>query len=92
VPEVYDLLLRYQPALKELFNVSQVEILRGSNFEGKAVRVRTVAADGTKCERCWNFTEDVGQDVNYPTVCLRCAEALTAIGFAPYTAGTTEAK
>ncbi|HEY0307407.1 MAG TPA: isoleucine--tRNA ligase [Acidobacteriaceae bacterium] len=91
VPELYDLLLRYQPALKELFNVSQVEVLRGTNFEGKAIRVRTVAADGTKCERCWNFTEDVGHNANYPTVCLRCAEALTAIGFAPYTA-PTEAK
>jgi len=91
VKELYNLLLRYQPALKELLNVSQVEVLRGSNFEGKAIRVRTVAADGAKCERCWNFTEDVGHNANYPTVCLRCAEALTAIGFAPYTA-TTEAK
>jgi len=92
VQAVYDLLVRYEPALKELFNVSQVEIVRGNHFEGKAVRVRTAAADGLKCERCWNYTEDVGHNENYPTVCLRCAEALTAIGFAPYTAAPTEAK
>ena len=28
---------------------------------------------------------DVGIDARWPTVCTRCAEALTAIGFAPET-------
>ena len=37
-----------------------------------------------KCERCWRYVPDVAQDTRYPTVCLRCAEALEAIGFAPY--------
>ncbi len=45
-------------------------------------------ANGTRCDRCWRYTEDVGQNKNYPTVCLRCAEALTEIGFAPYTKET----
>ncbi|ASQ45477.1 isoleucine--tRNA ligase [Legionella clemsonensis] len=25
-----------------------------------------------KCERCWHRREEVGQDVNYPTLCQRC--------------------
>jgi isoleucyl-tRNA synthetase len=39
-----------------------------------------------KCERCWRYTEDVGRECNYPTVCLRCADALSALHFPPYDA------
>jgi isoleucyl-tRNA synthetase len=37
-----------------------------------------------KCDRCWRHVPDVGQQEKYPTVCLRCAEALDAIDFPPY--------
>jgi len=30
--------------------------------------------------------DDVGNNADYPTVCLRCAEALDAIDFPPYSA------
>ena len=39
-----------------------------------------------KCDRCWRHVPDVGDDTRYPTVCLRCAEALDAIDFPPYPA------
>ena len=57
-----------------------------------AFYVQAKPAKGSKCERCWRFTEDVGNDARYPTVCLRCADALQAINFPPYTASpsTTE--
>jgi isoleucyl-tRNA synthetase len=55
---------------------------------GLEIGVLVDPADGTKCDRCWRYTEDVGHDAKYPTVCLRCAEALTEIGFAPYTKET----
>jgi isoleucyl-tRNA synthetase len=29
-------------------------------------------ADGTKCERCWHVTEDIGQDEKHPELCGRC--------------------
>ena len=38
-------------------------------------------AKGTRCERCWRYTDDVGQDEREPRVCLRCAGALEAIGY-----------
>ena len=41
-----------------------------------------------KCERCWRFVQDVGNDTRYPTVCLRCADALKAINYPPYPAPT----
>jgi isoleucyl-tRNA synthetase len=29
-------------------------------------------ADGAKCERCWNYTRDVGSFGDHPTLCARC--------------------
>ena len=46
--------------------------------------VRVVSADSSRCERCWRYVPDVAADPRFPTVCLRCAEALEAIGFPPY--------
>jgi isoleucyl-tRNA synthetase len=33
-------------------------------------------APGEKCERCWIYSETVGQDAEHPTVCRRCAAVL----------------
>ncbi len=33
-------------------------------------------ADGEKCERCWKVLDEVGADVEHPTVCGRCADAV----------------
>ena len=85
------LLNRYETSLKELFNVSQITLAHIEHPNGET-RVTTSSAEGLKCERCWNYTTDVGQDARFPTVCLRCADALDAIGYPPYTASspTTE--
>ena len=77
------LLQRYESSLKELFNVSQV-VLTHIEHPNAETRVETAAADGVKCERCWNYTTDIGDDARFPTVCLRCAEALDAIDYPPY--------
>jgi isoleucyl-tRNA synthetase len=66
--------------LKELFNVSQVEVRTGSSPQ---VNVITLMADGEKCERCWNYSVHVGEDRRWPTVCERCSAALEAIGYPP---------
>src|SRR5271168_1497821 len=41
--------------------------------------VRIEHADGTKCERCWNYSIHVGENSRYPAVCERCTEALAEI-------------
>lgn len=68
-----------------LFIVSKVEIITGSAPEdafqdeeeapGVAVLVKRTA--GSKCERCWNFNESVGEDQEHPTLCPRCSEVLS---------------
>ncbi|HEY3990507.1 MAG TPA: isoleucine--tRNA ligase [Acidobacteriaceae bacterium] len=71
---------RYESSLKELFNVSQVELRKAAGDEMRAI---TADADGVKCARCWNYRTDVGIDARWPTVCGRCAGALDEIGFPP---------
>jgi len=71
---------RYESSLKELFNVSQVELVAATGTEARAI---TTDADGSKCTRCWNYRTDVGIDPRWSTVCGRCASALDEIGFPP---------
>jgi isoleucyl-tRNA synthetase len=73
---------KYEASLKELFNVSQAEVLVASNPYGPVVP-HVMPADGTKCERCWNFMTTVGVDPRWPTVCDRCAAALDQMGIPP---------
>jgi isoleucyl-tRNA synthetase len=82
-----ELLARYKLSLPELMNVSSVDLMDVPDSEIETpVGVRAKIATGTKCDRCWRYTDDVGGESKYPTVCLRCAEALDAIDFAPYVA------
>ena len=71
------LLKNYQSTLKELFNVSQVELALGA--PSSPLEVTTLAADGIKCERCWNYSIHVGENRQWPTLCERCVAALEAI-------------
>ncbi len=78
-------LTRLEHALPELFNVSKVDIDAVKSFDQdhpQGVSVRR--AEELKCNRCWRHVPDVGDDSRYPSVCLRCAEALDAIDFPPY--------
>ncbi len=44
-----------------------------------AVTVTVLPAEGTKCQRCWNYTNDVGSDAAWPGACARCARAVHLI-------------
>jgi isoleucyl-tRNA synthetase len=82
----FDVIKKYEFALAELLNVSRVRIDPSFSGSGPMFVPWIQKAPGTRCERCWRYTEDLGRDPNYPTVCLRCAEALDAIDFPPYAA------
>jgi isoleucyl-tRNA synthetase len=51
--------------------------LRSEAVSGLAVEVRP--APGEKCERCWNYTTDVGSDVEWPGICSRCSRSVREI-------------
>jgi isoleucyl-tRNA synthetase len=74
----------FKSSLKELLNVSQVEVKENSS--NGTIQASTLPADGTKCERCWNYYADDGPDHvqtfgPWPKVCGRCAVALEQMGY-----------
>jgi isoleucyl-tRNA synthetase len=85
-PDSYrPLLEQYREQLPAYFIVSQVELVAeledGLDAEGVAgLRIRVDAADGKKCERCWNFVTSVGASSEHPAVCGRCVSALAELG------------
>ncbi|HWN98140.1 MAG TPA: class I tRNA ligase family protein, partial [Blastocatellia bacterium] len=67
--ETRQLLDRYADQLASLFIVSQVELVNGENAD---LIVDVQRAEGAKCERCWNWSTSVGEDIRYPTLDARC--------------------
>ena len=69
--------------LATLLIVSQAVIVEGAAEGAEAtgredLKVTVAAAEGHKCERCWIYSDEVGQDAEHPTLCKRCAEAVKA--------------
>jgi isoleucyl-tRNA synthetase len=69
--DTYRRLVEARDELPTLFIVSGVELAEGP----LSVEVRR--AGGKKCDRCWIYRDDVGADPKHPTVCGKCADALT---------------
>jgi len=59
----------------EILGVSKAII---SDSRGKSATANVTKADGQKCERCWHWETDIGQNAAHPTICGRCVEAVTA--------------
>jgi len=57
--------------LRELVNVSALKITVGETAAHSVAK-----ATGQKCERCWHFESDIGQNATHPTLCGRCVEAV----------------
>ena len=75
---------KHQHDLPELFGVSQVEVTAAPADQTMPLFTTAFAmAEGVRCDRCWRYTDDVGSEGMYPTVCARCADALEKIGYAP---------
>ncbi len=81
----YDYLSQYKNLLPETFIVSQVtvekvkEVAKGLDEQFAQTSVIIEKAKGTKCNRCWNYKEDVGQDTQHQTLCGRCAAIVKEI-------------
>jgi isoleucyl-tRNA synthetase len=57
--------------LRELVNVSSLKV-----SAGQADSFSVSKADGQKCERCWHWEMDIGQNADHPTICGRCVKAV----------------
>ncbi|MEG1981832.1 MAG: isoleucine--tRNA ligase [Clostridia bacterium] len=76
--EVMALLSKYKDNLSTIFitsNVELVEDITDSNFTN-GLSCDVVKAKGSKCIRCWVYSETVGQNENHPDLCKRCSDIL----------------
>jgi isoleucyl-tRNA synthetase len=80
---LFSLLEKDKELLEDLFIVSKVTVVKQTSdsdlaldtaLEGLSVAVTKTTAP--KCERCWKFSESVGNDEGHPTICNRCAQAI----------------
>lgn len=58
---------------KEVFIVSKVSVEEG---EGTP---EIFKAPGNKCQRCWTYSEKVGENLKYPDLCPRCFKVMSSI-------------
>ncbi|HZU28049.1 MAG TPA: isoleucine--tRNA ligase [Bryobacteraceae bacterium] len=70
--DVRPLLEQYAAELPALFIVSQVEL----GNPAPEITVEVERAEGDKCERCWKYTSEVGEDPAWPGLCRSCREAI----------------
>lgn len=64
--------------LQQLFIVSQVEVKDKMN-DGVSYQYGYILikhAEGEKCERCWNYTEELGSVGEFDHLCPRCQEVV----------------
>jgi isoleucyl-tRNA synthetase len=81
----FELSEMFQFEIKEVLNVSQFDF---DTFLAKPmIDTEKATADineyafvrkasGEKCERCWHWEMDIGQNENHPMICGRCVEAV----------------
>lgn len=75
--ETAELLQRHESDLRCIFIVSQVVLTKDQTKE--ALQIDVSKADGKKCERCWNYSLELGMDKEYITLCERCLPAVREI-------------
>jgi isoleucyl-tRNA synthetase len=87
-PEDLPALLRAKgDLLPTLFIVSQVALGEGAasaiEYESQEIPGLVIGvgkARGQKCQRCWVWSERVGEDPRHPTLCERCAPVVSTAG------------
>lgn len=80
--ETLEFLKEVESYLETVFIVSLVELHSGIedlpegsylSESNKDLAVYVSQAPGEKCERCWTYSETVGQNKEHPTICAKCA-------------------
>ena len=69
----YEFLKENEEILLTVFIVSALDI---ENSKDNEIKIRIETAPGKKCERCWMYSETVGDDKDNPGICHKCSEAL----------------
>lgn len=81
------LLKQIEPDLSTILIVSKSEVRENANQapaeayrpEEIPIAVTVAPASGEKCERCWIYSDTVGQASEHTTICTRCAAVVTKL-------------
>ena len=73
--EEFALLSSLGDDLKFVFITSAINLVAGD-----AQSISVTASNGTKCERCWHYRNDIGVNAAHPTLCGRCTTNLYGAG------------
>jgi isoleucyl-tRNA synthetase len=76
----FEYLRGFSSDLRYIFIVSEVALEESAGLPPDHFEVRVSPAAGEKCERCWNYTSDVGAQGEFPSLCGRCVAALRESG------------
>lgn len=82
--ELYTFIEPLQGELATILIVSKADLKKGADTPEKifvseelpGLRVAVTQAAGIKCERCWTFSEETGNDIGHPNLCTRCLEVV----------------
>ena len=84
LPDKYNALITaYKDLLPSFFIVSAVEITNTviedsyKSVEVQGLEITVGRAAGTKCQRCWNWSELVGTFTEAPEICERCYKVIS---------------
>ena len=72
--EQYKFLMDNKELLQDVFIVSALDIKENERKDEIKLGVKVEQAPGEKCERCWMYSETVGENKEHPTICHRCCE------------------
>ncbi|QRN41197.1 MAG: isoleucine--tRNA ligase [Neisseriaceae bacterium] len=73
--EIAEALYSLGNELKFVFLVSDIKVSTGDKLS-----IQATSASTRKCERCWHYSDTVGQNKNHPTICGRCIENIEGNG------------
>ncbi|BAC24440.1 ileS [Wigglesworthia glossinidia endosymbiont of Glossina brevipalpis] len=84
---IFEELILLKKELNFAFLVSYVSIKKYENskenaFKSKSIKNLKILAekfDGKKCLRCWNYTNDIVNDVKYNKICNRCINNINGV-------------
>jgi isoleucyl-tRNA synthetase len=71
-PDDHAFLAAMAGELRYIFIVSDVVLSESSGQPAGQLDVTVTRAAGAKCDRCWNYSQQVGGFADFPTVCERC--------------------
>ena len=74
--DLYDFIKENLKLLQSVFIISLLEVEKNERSNEEKLGVKVEVAPGEKCERCWMYSETVGEDKKHPTLCHRCSEVM----------------